>query len=77
MRERYLRQLGDHFGQCLPAIRDVGVDIGLVDEIVSVLAVDEARSVPQQILHGHRPALRLEGQGPFSADDVGLLNAHL
>ena len=42
-----------------------------MDEIVPVLAVDQTRGVPQQILHDHRPALWLEGQGPFAADDVG------
>src|SRR5205823_4326201 len=48
-----------------------------VDEIVPVLAVDQTRGVPQQILHDHRPALWLEGQGPFAADDVGLLDSNL
>lgn len=77
VRERDFRQLGDHFGQALPPIGDVGVDICLVDEIVPVLAVHQPRGVPQQILHDHRPALWLEGQGSFAADDVGLLDSNL
>ena len=36
-----------------------------MDEVVADLTVDQPRGVAQQILHDHRPVLRLEPQRPF------------
>jgi len=62
-------QHGDPLGKHLvveTTVEQAGVHIGLIDQLAANVIVGDARRVPQQIHHGHRPVQRYQFQKPSS-----------
>ena len=77
MGERQLRQFGHHLRQSLVPVGHVGGAIGLVDQALAELAIDETGGMAQQILHRHGPFLRLHPQHGFAGFGITLLDTDL